>query len=99
MKTINFKSCYIVNVSINEKEILLSDSCNHTYHINKQNNELLNEFKIWFKQIFSKGIAQTLTIFQYEIIDISECECEIHIVKFLLKTDSKTETVAYNINI
>lgn len=80
-----FKSCFIVDVSISEKDIILTDSSRCTYRILKDNKQLLNEFKLWFKNVFSKGIAQTLTVFQYECIDISECEVEMRVVKFLAK--------------
>lgn len=82
-KSTKFRSCFIVDVSLNADDIVISDSTHMSYHIDPKNQTLRKEFTDWFKRVFQAGKAQTLTIFSYEIKDVSECESELHIVKFL----------------
>lgn len=78
-----FRSCFIVDVSIEHDKVILTDSSRIRYIVNIANAELKSDFTIWFNTIFQKGIAQTLTIFAYEEKEISECDIELHIIKFL----------------
>lgn len=84
-----YKSCFIVEVAIVENIVTLTDSSHNRYFMNIKDNNKITDFKNWFKNVFAKGIAQTLTIFEYELIDLSQCETEIHIIKFLNKTDTE----------
>ena len=84
-----YKSCFIVDVAIEEGTVILTDSSKNRYFMDIKVTEKVVNFKDWFRHVFIKGIAQTLTIFEYTSIDISECETEIHIVKFLNKTDEE----------
>jgi hypothetical protein len=82
MSDIRYRSCYIVDIIIKNDNIQLSDSVGRNYIV--ANSEIaLESYKKWFNNVFLKGIAQTLTIFEYIIVDISECEMELHITKFL----------------
>lgn len=81
-----FKSCYIIEVIVDKNYITLIDTTQTRYYINTNNKNILSQFKSWFNEIFLKGISQTLTIFQYELADVSECETKMLIVKFLRKT-------------
>lgn len=64
-KSQHFASRYIVDVSIEESYIQLGDSSRAKYYIDRQNTELVKQFKSWFQNVFSKGIPGTLTIFEY----------------------------------
>lgn len=88
-----FKSCFIVDVAITDNDIVLSDSSHNKYYISRANTEVVKQFKLWFANIFCKGIAQTLTIFQYEPQDISECEVKINIVNFITKNNLAMSTI------
>lgn len=80
-----YHSCYICDVKIdNEKKLaVLTDSSQRQYYVELSDNTYVESFKTWFNCIFCKGIAQTLTVFQYITKDISECESETYIIKFM----------------
>jgi hypothetical protein len=78
-----FSSRYISDVIISDTGIELKDSNGLSYYIDITNTTVVSEFKIWFENIFAVGKAQTLTVFQYENIEVSECEIEMRIVKFI----------------
>ncbi len=92
MKTM-YHSCYICDVKVDytNKLATLMDSSHNQYFIELSDKKNIEEFENWFKNIFSKGVAQTLTIFQYTTKDVSECETEMYIIKFLnLSNTQKT---------
>lgn len=89
----SYHSCYICDVKVDDtsKVAILTDSSQKQYHVDLNDNTLLSDFNCWFKTVFCKGIAQTLTVFQYVLKDISECETEVYISKFLnLQNNQKT---------
>ena len=81
-----YSSRYISDVIISDARIELKDSNGLSYYIdttNANNANVVSEFKNWFENIFAVGKSQTLTVFQYENIEVSECEIEMYIVKFI----------------
>lgn len=80
----NFRSCFIVDVNITKNSICLTDSGKQQYFIDTTDPAAVTEFSTWFKTVFTKGIAQTLTVFRYELRYESECESKIYIKKFIL---------------
>lgn len=90
----NYRSCFITDVKI-DKNIVLTDSQRNRYVISFTTNDMpVSEFKAWLTG-FLRGVAQTLTVFQYE--DRGEdMDTELHIVKFLnLPTEEKTFTTGF----
>lgn len=83
----NFRSCFIVDVAIDSKEIVLTDSAQNRYYIDITDTKVVAQFKKWFNTVFTRGIAQTLTVLKYMTYDISECETKLYIEKFYLKSD------------
>ena len=84
-----YKSRYIVNVDIfDDGFIYLYDSTNMFYVIEASNKSTVEQFKIWFKEIFSKGISHSLTVFSYVEKTINEVKCEV-IQNFLNIPDNK----------
>ena len=79
-----FRSCFIVDVNFKGDIIVLSDNARNKFYVNLNNANLVTQFKTWFKEIFTKGIAQTLTIFEYELVDVSECETLTVVKNFVL---------------
>lgn len=78
-----YASRYMTDVLISDVVIELKDSSGFSYYISIDNKDVVAEFKVWFKNVFAIGKAQTLTVFQYEKVEVSECEIEMHIVKFI----------------
>lgn len=81
-----YASRYITDVAITDENIELKDSSGFSYYIPKTCRQVVAEFEQWFTNVFIVGKAQTLTVFEYETVDISECEVEMHIVKFVTKS-------------
>ena len=79
-----FRSCFIVDVNFKNDYVILSDNARNKFYVNLKNANLVAQFKTWFKEVFTKGVAQTLTIFEYELVDISECETHTIIKSFVL---------------
>ena len=79
-----FRSCFIVDVNFKDDIIVLSDNARNKFYVNLNNANLVTQFKTWFKEVFKKGIAQTLTIFEYELVDVSECETLTVVKNFVL---------------
>ena len=79
-----FRSCFIVDVNFKNDYVILSDNARNKFYVNLKNANLVAQFKTWFKDVFTKGVAQTLTIFEYELVDISECETHTIIKNFVL---------------
>ena len=66
--TIRFKSCFICEVEINDKQIELIDANHMSFFIDKSNEETMVIFKDWFKNAYKSCIPQTLTIIQYDVV-------------------------------
>ena len=80
-----FRSCFVIDVKIvasgSAKFVTLLDSTNRIWHVDMQNEECAAGFKAWLKDTFLAGVAQTLTVFEYEIRGVSP-DNENWIVKF-----------------
>lgn len=89
MQTCHFRSCFIVNVDFypSKKEVILTDSMQNQYYIDVTCEEVYSQFKQWFKNVFTKGVSQTLTVLQYSMQDISECEVKLTVDKILMKNE------------
>lgn len=83
MNAAKFRSCFVTDVQVMQGRAVLSDSAGRQYFVDLEDDSLKKQFASWFKQVFCKGVAQTLTIFSYETRDISECETEMHVTKFM----------------
>ena len=83
-----FRSCFIVDVAIELRQIVLTDSSQNRYYIDIERTEVVAQFKKWFKNVFTKGIAQTLTVLQYSTYDVSECETKLIVDKIFLKNEN-----------
>ena len=79
-----FRSCFIVDVNFKDDYVILTDNARNKFYVSLKNANLVAQFKTWFKEIFTKGIAQTLTIFEYELVDVSECETKTVVKNFVL---------------
>ena len=80
-----FKSCFVVEVHRDKESNVarIIDSAHAIYVVDLKNEKLLEKFKLWFKNVFKAGIAQTLTIVQYESVALSECDIELQITDFI----------------
>lgn len=76
-----YRSCYIVDVQIADDEIRLQDSSHCSYYIKTSSKDTMSSFKSWLKNVFLKGVAQTLSVFEYEVAQ-EDGEAKIYIVKF-----------------
>lgn len=89
-----YHSCFLTDVKIAKDMIIVEDSYKNRYYVETDNAEAVGSFKTWFKQVFMKGIAQTISIFQYEIKPIEEGISGMFIVKFMnLDNTQKEKTV------
>ena len=79
-----FRSCFIVDVNFKNDYVRSADTARNECYVNLKNANLVAQFKTWFKEVFTKGVAQTLTIFEYELVDISKCETHTIIKNFVL---------------
>jgi hypothetical protein len=69
-----FKSCYVSDVEITNQQIILKDCSNNMFIIFTDDEELVKQFKLWFKHIYLECIPQVLTVFEYEIVEKNEFE-------------------------
>lgn len=76
-----FHSCFVIDVKVSETVAELTDSTKRTWNVDLSNSELTRQFKIWLKFVFCKGIAQTLTVFEYKDLG-SEMDFDMWIQKF-----------------
>lgn len=83
MNAAKFRSCFVTDVQVMQRRAVLSDSASRQYLVDLEDDSLKKQFACWFKQVFCRGVAQTLTIFSYETRDVSECETELHVTKFM----------------
>ena len=62
-----FRSCFVIDVQTPTKDgAVLLDSTGHRWHVDMSDAALAAGFKAWFKGTFLAGVAQTLTVFEYE---------------------------------
>ena len=61
----HFRSRYIVDVDIEPTYVQLIDSSHAYYYIDIRNKAVMDQFKLWFKTWFIKGVNQHLTVFAY----------------------------------
>ena len=73
----------MTDVQVMPGKAVLADSADRHYVVSLDDECLKKQFACWFKDVFCKGVAQTPTIFSYETEDISECETELHVTKFM----------------
>ena len=78
-----YVSRFIIDVIETQYEIVLRDSSGGEYHINRNENKIVEKYNCWFDNVFSKGISHTLTVLYVKSVDISECETELHILDFV----------------
>ena len=79
-----FHSCYVIDIvdETQYKRIRLTDSNRLSWFIDSSDEKIGSEFKNWLKNVFFKGIAGALTIFEYE--DHGEApDIENYVVKFI----------------
>lgn len=81
MNTRRFHSCFVVDVQASEKDIVIVDSTRCRWHVKMDSADAMAEFKVWLKSVFLKGVAQTLTVFEYVEVG-GEPDTEYQIVKF-----------------
>ena len=88
-----FVSRYIVDVSIEDAYISLKDSSGQNFYIDRKNTDVVDQFKNWFKTIFSQGISGTLTVLNFQKLE-KDNEIYYEILKFVnLKSDKKQELI------
>ena len=87
-----FNSCFITDVEINDKMIILTDSTKQCFYIYRYNcaPETISSFEMWFKMLYLRGIPQTLTIVDYSIAQNEDGE-SIRIVNKLIAGTSILE--------
>lgn len=78
-----FRSCFISDVQFTCSEARLQDTSGQFWMVDLKDKKLASQFTDWFKTRFLKRTAQELTVFQYETVEVSECELETRIVNFV----------------
>lgn len=78
-----YRSTFIVDVQISDTEIRLQDSGRNFFYIKLSDKTACDSFKQWLKNVFLKGVAQTVSIFEYTVEKRDEGEVGMYIVKFL----------------
>ena len=91
-KAIRFRSCFICEVTIDEKLIELTDSGHQSFFIDKNDSAVMSEFKSWFKDVYKACIPQTLTVVQYDIED-NDGEPMMKVVKLMYKKNANSVTM------
>lgn len=91
-KAIHFKSCFICEVTIDDKFIELVDSGHQSFFIDKSDSSVMSEFKSWFKDVYKACIPQTLTVVQYDIED-NDGEPMMKVVKLMYKKNENSVTM------
>lgn len=69
-----FRACYIGDVIIDDEYVHLVDTAQMQYDIDKKNDIAMKSFVAWFKNIYLKGVSQTLTVIDYSICSKNENE-------------------------
>ena len=76
-----FHSCFVVDVQASEDDIVITDSTRCRWHVKADSTDAVAGFKSWLKNVFLKGVAQTLTVFEYAEVG-EQPDAEYQIVKF-----------------
>ena len=68
-KAKRFISSFICKVDIESDKIVLEDSSHNQYYIDrsKASIETIENFKLWFAEVYMKAIPATMTIVDYTI--------------------------------
>lgn len=61
-----FHSCFAVDATVSGAEAVITDSTRCRWHADLSSEDVRAGFKAWLKGVFLKGVAQTLTVFEYE---------------------------------
>lgn len=86
-----YHSCFLTDVKVTKDVIKIEDSYRNPYYIDMHDKEAVASFKTWFHDVFMKAVAQTITIFSYEIKPIEEGMTGAFIKKFLSSSVKKQE--------
>lgn len=93
----HYASRYLVTVHIENKYIMLEDANRGRYYIDMTMTNVVEQFKIWFKTVFSKGIAHKLTVFEYREVE-HDNQIDFIIQRFFNLSDDDRSTDAKYIN-
>lgn len=87
-----YHSCFLTDVKVTDEVIKIEDSYRNPYYIDLRDKEAVASFKAWFHDVFMKAVAQTVTIFSYEIKPIEEGMTGAFIKKFLASSAKKQDS-------
>lgn len=73
-KVKRFKACFISDVEVHEKHIVISDCHHNEFVIDCADKDAFMSFAEWFKNVYMKGIPQTLSIIDYDIVPKNDNE-------------------------
>lgn len=65
-KTRSFHSCFAVDASVSGAEAVITDSMRMKWRADLSDEGVKAGFKTWLRNVFLRGVAQTLTVFEYE---------------------------------
>lgn len=82
-----FHSCFVVDVKCSGSTAKLIDSTKTTWNVDLSDGDLAQQFKKWLESVFLKGVAQTLTVFEYEDRS-AEMDFEFWVKKFCSSTQA-----------
>ena len=66
MSNRSYHSSFIVDVSISDTLVTLTDSTRGRYSVDLTDKEVFGQFMTWLDTVFLKGIPQKLTVFEYK---------------------------------
>lgn len=81
MSNRSYHSSFIVDVSISDTLVTLTDSTRGRYSVDLTDKEVFGQFKTWLHTVFLKGIPQQLTVFEYKDVG-SGADFDFRITKF-----------------
>lgn len=81
MSNRSYHSSFIVDVSIRDTLVTLTDSTRGRYSVDLTDKEVFEQFKTWFHTVFLKGIPQHLTVFEYKDVG-KDADFDFWITKF-----------------
>lgn len=65
-----FKSCFLCEVEFYKDYVIVIDSSKVEYYIMLDNVSAVESFKLWFTNVFMKGIPQVLSIIEYDVVSM-----------------------------
>lgn len=89
-----YHSCFLTDIKVMKDIIKIEDSYRNPYYIDMHDKEAVASFKAWFRDVYMHAVAQTITIFSYEIKPIEEGMVGAFIKKFLASSVKKQEEAA-----